>query len=96
MESLEEHQLPAAPVIAATQRIVAEGNAQHQWKAWFEDAPEQVQKGEFAVVAVDRLLKSIPERVPEHYRIRVDAAAQADHYAEFLLTFWTEGRRDLP
>ena len=99
MESLDEHQLPAAtaaPVIAATQRIVAEGNAQHEWKAWFEDAPEQVQTGAEAVVAVDRLLKAVPERVPAYYRLRVDASAQAEHYAEFLLTFWTEGRRELP
>ena len=83
MESLEAQQSPVAAPIPATQRIVAESNAQNEWTAWFEDAPEQTYGAEFAITAVDRLLRATPERVPEYYR-------------EFSLTFWTEGRRELP
>lgn len=93
METVEQQQLP---VIPTTQRIVAEGNAQGVWKAWFEDQPENVHTGEFPILAVDTLLKATPERVPEYYSVRIDESAKAEHYVEFKLTYWTDGRRELP
>ena len=68
----------------AAERIIAETDARHQWRAWFADRPDAVIRANWPDLAVCRLIDSQPERLIEFDALVQDESRSRDGHLEFV------------
>lgn len=81
---------------AETRVIVERPPGETEWNAWFEDDPDECYPGNVPLVALNRLMRARPDRVPRPCGIRPMDAGAPSGRLEFVLYRKSEASKPCP